>query len=42
MGLLEIIVKYMFEAKNDTDRAEAFKSAFQLLETKPHKEGPSI
>lgn len=36
--LLEIVIKELFEAKTDKERASAFRTAFQLLEQEPHGE----
>ena len=36
--LLEMVLKELFEAKTDKARAEAFRTAFQLLEQEPHEE----
>lgn len=36
--LLELVIKELFEAKTDKARAEAFRTAFQLLEQEPHEE----
>lgn len=39
---LEIAMKELFEAKSDKERAAAFRAAFELLESQPHKEGEHI
>lgn len=36
---LEIAMKELFQAQDDRSRALAFKAAFELLESVPHKEG---
>ncbi len=35
---LEIAMKELFAATDNEGRAKAFKAAFELLESKPHKE----
>jgi len=40
LSALEIVVREMFNAKNDKDRARAFQAAFEILELQPHEEGP--
>lgn len=35
---LEVAMKELFSAKTDSERAAAFRAAFQLLEQEPHEE----
>lgn len=35
---LEVAMKELFSAKSDSERAQAFRAAVQLLENQPHKE----
>lgn len=35
---LEVAMKELFEAKTDSERASAFRAAFDLLEQEPHEE----
>ncbi len=35
---LEIVMKELFQAQTDKERALAFKAAFEILEMKPHNE----
>ncbi len=37
---LEVAMKELFSAKTDSERAAAFRAAFDLLEIQPHEEGP--
>lgn len=38
MDSLEVAMKELFSAKSDKERAQAFRAAFELLETEPHEE----
>lgn len=38
LDLLGIVMKELFEAKTNGERANAFRAAFQLLEQEPHEE----
>lgn len=36
---LEVAMKELFEARSNTERAAAFRAAFDLLEQEPHEGG---
>lgn len=38
VDLLELVVKELFDASTDKDRAAAFRAIFQILEQEPHDE----
>ena len=39
---LEVAMEELFNAKSNSERAAAFRAAFELLEQQPHEEGEHI